>query len=185
MGGLGLLRQLEIPVPAAAPLRVRRPGSGVAVLGCTGPFTCRCPSHCGVWSLSVDASLPSSELERVSGEAGLWGGGGGGGVKLCGPPESLAVGVCQADWGRRWEWSSTACVFSSHLCLRAAFPDSLCHPIFLLRGITCASAGAMAMFCLAWHLGWKALVAEMAVDSVVGLRCRHFVSAQSLLDGWD
>lgn len=41
------------------------------------------------------------------------------------------------------------------------------------------------MFCLAWHVGWKALVAEMAVDSVAGLCGRPLVGAQSLFDGWD
>lgn len=44
----------------------------------------------------MDASLPSSELGWVSGEAGLWPRVvGGGDVNLCPWPESLGVGACQ------------------------------------------------------------------------------------------
>ena len=101
---------------------------------------------------------------------------------------------------RAWEWEPARLtgagggtgaalhvlgVCSSPLCLGGAFPDSLRSPISLLRGVVCASAGVIAMFCLAWHLGWKALMAEMAVDSVMGPPGRHLVGAQSLLDGWD
>lgn len=38
------------------------------------------------------------------------------------------------------------------------------------------------MFCLARQLDWKALMTEMAVDSVVGPLGRHLVGAQSLFD---
>lgn len=74
----------------------------------------------------------------------------------CDWPESLGVGVCQAEGAALGMLG----VCSSCLCLRAAFPDHLCRPFLLHRGIIRASVEAIAIFCLAWHLGWESLLAE-------------------------